>query len=158
MKGEAEEDREDDKTEIGREMLSSASKWVAWSIIVGLNLFMFSILRLIAHATVWAFAVPYLVTFVLPVPLLFLIAWWLRKWELRGPPPRLLAFCWGLAMAVFAGGINFGMFYYGAKFGVFHPDLGGLIFVVGFSALIAIVGVYFQMLPKITARARSNPI
>jgi len=139
-------------------MLSTSSKWIIWGIIAGLNLAMFFILKMIAHATVWAFAVPYLVTFVMPVPIFVQISAWLRKWELRRPPPRLLAFCWGLAVAVFAGGINFGMFYYGAKFGVFRPDLGEFVFVVGLSALSASFGAYFQVLPRITARARSSRI
>ena len=137
-------------------MLSASRKWIIWGTIVWLNLATFFILKLIAHATVWAFAVPYLVTFVVPVPIFVQIASWLRKWELRRPPPRLLAFCWGLAMALFAGSINSAMLYYSAKFGVFHPDLGEYVFVVGLSAICASLGMYFQVLPMITARAQAS--
>jgi len=138
-------------------MLSTSSKWIVWGIIAGLDLGMFFVLKMIAHATVWGFAVPYLVTLVMPVPIFVQISAWLRKWELRRPPLRLLALCWALAVAVFAGGISTAMLYYSAKFGVFHPDLGEYMFVVGLSAISASLGMYFQVLPMITARARTSP-
>jgi hypothetical protein len=118
---------------------------------------MFFLFKMIAHATVWAFAGPYLITFVLPVPIFVQVAAWLNKWELRKPPPKIMATCWGLAMSVFVGGINSAIFYYGVKFGVIEPDLGGFAFIVGFLALTAGVGMYFQILQTLAARRRATP-
>jgi hypothetical protein len=134
-----------------------AKKWMMWGFVLVLNLVMFFVLRLIAHRTAWEFAGPYLVTFVAPMLIFMLAVTWLRKWEKHKPPPRVLAFCWSLAMAVFVGGINSALFYFGSKFGVFDPDLGDFVFVVGLLTLSAALATYFQMLPMITARANTDP-
>jgi hypothetical protein len=133
-----------------------ANKWIVWGLIAALNLGMFFLLKMIAHATMWAFAGPYIVTFILPVPIFVQLAVWLNKWELRKPPPKLMAACWGLAMAAFVGGINSAIFYYGVKFGVFEPDLSGFAFIIGFLALAAGSGMYFQILQMLAAR-RGGP-
>jgi hypothetical protein len=129
---------------------------VAWSLLVVLYLGLFFILELIAHKTAWELAGPYLVIFVLPVPIFVLVASWLRKWEKRKPSPKLLAFCWGLTMAALAAGVNSALFYFGAEFHVFDPTLGDFIYVVGAITFIVALMGYFQVLPIITARANTD--
>jgi hypothetical protein len=133
-----------------------ANKWIVWGFIAATNLGMFFLLKMIAHATAWAFAVPYIVTFVLPVPIFVQVAARLRKWEAGKPPPKLLAACWGLAAAVFVAIINSAIFYFGARFRVFNPSLGEIIFVIGACTFSAGIGLYFQVLPMITARANMD--
>lgn len=132
--------------------MPKANKWVIWSLIVGLNLGMFFLLKMIAHATVWAFAGPYLITFALPVLILVQIASWLRKWEKHRPTPKLLALCWGLSFALFVAAVNSALVYFSAKFRVFDLNVGEWIFIVGFLTLSAGILMYIQVLPVITAR------
>ena len=139
-------------------MLLLANKWIIWSLIAGLNIGMFFILKLITHTTVWALSGPYLVTFVMPVPIFVQVAAWLGKWEKHRPPPKLMAFCWGLAMAILVAGVNSWLFYFGSKFHVFEPTIGDFIFVVGFLTLTAAIVGYSQVLQMvITRRANTGP-
>ena len=114
---------------------------------------------MIAHATVWVFLGPYLITFVIPVPIFVQVASWMNKWEKRRPPPKLIAFCWGSAFAILVAVVNSAIFYFGAEFHVFEPTMGDFIYVVGMCTLTAGIAGYAQALRMvITTRANTAPL
>ena len=134
-------------------MLLRGNKLVIWALVAVLYLVAFLVTKLVLHKTAWEIVGAFLATFVAPVPIFVLVASWLRKWETHRPPPKLLALCWSLAMALFVAGINSALFYFGAEFHVFDPSVGDFVFVVGMLTLSAALFMYFQILPLIIARA-----
>ena len=130
-----------------------ANKWRIWSLVVTLLLGAFFIAKLILHKAAWDLAVPYLATFVAPVPIFVLVASWLRKWEVRRPPPKLLALCWSLSVAVLVAAVNGAIFYYATEFHLIDPTIGDVGFVMAACVLSASIPVYYMVLPVIVARA-----
>src|SRR5882762_4490536 len=103
------------------------NKWIVWTLALALQLGAFLVAKLVLHKTFWELAGPYLVTFVLPIPIFVSVAMWLRKWESRRPSPKLLAFCWSLSVAILAVAVNGAVFYYSTKFRIINPTVGDVL-------------------------------
>lgn len=136
-------------------MPSRYAKWLLWGLVVVFNLAQFFVATLALHKAVCDLAIPYLVTFVMPVPIFVLICSWLRKWETYGPPPRLLAFFWGLLAAGIPTAVSGSILYFGLKLQLFDlkTAMDEFSLPVGFCVLTAFFLMYFKVLPQIIARA-----
>jgi hypothetical protein len=136
-------------------MLLRANQWATWGLLIALQPAGIFAAALVVHKPAWEIAVPYLVTLVAPVLPTVLAAIWLRKWEERRPPPRLLALCWSLLVAILAAAAVGATLYYGTKLRLLSPTLGEVMFVTVAAVLSASVPAYLRMLPIIIARAPS---
>jgi len=137
-------------------MANRAGQRLLWGLLLGFHIGLFFLLTLILHKTALTLAIPYLITFVAPVPIFVLVASWLRKWETHRPPPKLLALCWSAMVGLLAATTNGAIFYYGRKLQFFHPSFGEAGFVIAACVLSAAIPMYFRTLPIILARANAQ--
>jgi hypothetical protein len=139
-----------------RLMQLRANKWIIWGLVLALQLGAFLITKLTLHKPALELLLPYLVTFIGPVVALVLVASWLRKWEARGPAPKLLALCWSLNIAILVAAVDGAIFYYGARFHIMKPSVDDVVFVMVACVLSASIPVYFGVIKIIGARASAR--
>jgi len=139
---------------------SRAKFWMrmfwALCLYLALELGPFVIVKHVLHTTEEKLAGPYL-AFAVPGVIVLLLAWWLRKWEERGPSPRRLAFGWGLSAAFFFSAVAGAFFYSGVTLHLLNPSkIGSFITVGALGVLIASFSLYYTALSRISARATRN--
>jgi hypothetical protein len=134
---------------------------LAWTLVLAIELGGFLITRLVLHRRASELAIPYLVTFVLPLPVVLLATRGLLKWETQRPPPRLLAFWWGLTIGFIPASVNGFIFYYGHALLIFSPEDSAFTFSIAWAAFggvaMSFYVAYSQLLPKIIARRDQRP-
>jgi hypothetical protein len=117
---------------------------------------LFVIVKNVLHTTEGELAGPYL-AFAVPGVIILLLAWWLRKWEERGPLPRRLALGWGLSAALFFSTGAIAFFYSAVKLHLLNPnDIASFIVVGAGGVLIASFSLYRSAITRISARSARN--
>lgn len=129
------------------QMFWACALWLA------LELGLFGIVKLMFNATLRELVGPYL-AFAPLVPAPVLVAWQLRKWEKRGPPPKRLALAWGLLVLLFLSLVSIAVVYSGVTLHLLRPgNIGGPIVIGVVGAAIASFTMYRAALQTISARA-----
>jgi drug/metabolite transporter (DMT)-like permease len=139
---------------------SPANFWMrmfwAFCLYLVLELGLFVIVKQGLHATEGELAGPYL-AFAVPGVIVLLLAWWLRKWEERGPSPRRLALGWGLSGLLFFCAVAIAFFYSGVELHLLNLGVVASFIVVGVGGvLIASFSLYHSALRSISARTTRN--